>query len=66
MKQQCAIVAKKASGILVSITKNMASRVREEISALIRPHLSYFCLGSPVQERQGAPGESLAGSHKDD
>ena len=66
MSQQCGLVAKKASGILGCITKNIASRVRKITlySALVRLHLEHPVWFWAPQERQGTSRQSPAEGHK--
>ncbi|GAB0185743.1 mitochondrial enolase superfamily member 1 [Grus japonensis] len=72
MNQQCALVAKKANGVLGCPKKSMASMLREVIlsvySALVKATSGISCpvLGSPAQERQGTTGKSPAEGYKDD
>ena len=69
MSQQCALAAQKANGILSSIRRGVASKVREGTasfcSAFVRPQLC-SSLGPPTQEGCGAFGEVPEEGHKYD
>ena len=66
MSQQCALAAKKASGLLGCIKKSMASASRKVLLPLYSPPVLCPVLGSPLQERRGTTVENSEKGYKDD